>query len=120
MPSGVPGGGPGTSGCLPSAGPDAGASGGGGPSSGGGGGGGGEGGGAVTVTVDVDGGGGVGVGLVDAGLAGGGGGNPGAAALPGRAMGRAAGLEGAPAMIEATTVPWLSQSVSPPLGRPCT
>src|ERR1700692_3637537 len=116
MPSGAPSAGPGISGCLPSAGPDAGASGGGGaPSSGGGGGGGG---GAVTVTVD--GGGVVGGALVGAGFAGGGGGGAGAPPPPARGPGLAPGLDGAPAMIDATTVPWLSQSVSPPLGSPCT
>ena len=58
--------------------------------------------------------------LVGAGFAGGGGGSAGASTPAGRGLGRSAGLNGAAAMIEATTDPWLSQSVSPPLGRPCT
>src|ERR1700722_15780411 len=98
MPSGAPGAGPGISGCLPAAGPDAGASGGGAPPSSGGGGGGG--GGAVTVTVD--GGGVVGGGLVGAGFAGGGGGSARAPTPPRRGSGLGPGADGAPGLLGRT------------------
>ena len=72
------------------------------------------------MTVTVLGLGGAGGGVVgngDASTSGGGGGGP---ALAGIGGGLASGFDGCAAMIEATTVPWESQSNSPPFSSPIT
>ena len=69
--------------------------------------------------MTVAGGGAVGIGG-GAGLAGTGGGATGAPTLAGFGAGRSAGFDGAAPIMLATNEPWLSQSLSPPLGSPCT